>query len=863
MAFKIKSLEKFIYKTPQEMYQDNKLKKIMGPLDYQSAMLDLYMENIEKSTIALELPTGSGKTLIGLLIGEYRRRKNKEKVLFLCPTNQLVNQVARQANEKYGLNAIAFCGKQSHYDSKDKSEYLLANAIGVTTYSSFFAENSFFNDADILIMDDVHSCEEYIISNWTINLVKQDSAFMQVAELMKNVISEFNYENLMCEYSEQVKNWCDLVPMPLFSDKLNDLASILRTSIEEGTSNWYAFKRIGENLQECNIYLSNGHILIRPWIAPTLTFKAFYEAKQRVLMSATLGESGELERITGIKNIFKLPIVNNWDKKGLGRKFFIFPDLSFTEENHGEILKCLHNIMKKSVILVPHLFYQERLKKFINEQIIEADIFDANSLESTRENFNNSNNAIAILANRFDGIDFADDECRLLFIMDLPTTTNIQENFLINKMGASKLYEERIKTRIIQAVGRCSRNASDYSVVCVLGSTILNNFTKENKLREFYPELRAELSFGIENSAEYSEISDIIEQVNDFINRTSEWKEAEQYIVNLRNRFWDEKNEARNEIILKLENVANLEVDFQYSLWQKKYKEAFDISIEIIEKLNAPSLGGYKSFWQYVAGVLAFNIFSSTTSEEYKNKAISLFEACLKNRIGIRWLPEMVQKVFKSENYSVTSESLEEVIINLEENFMKMKTKTNLDKNISKILDNLRSCNGKVFENGHLELGRILGYVSEKSIEEGAPDPYWIFNSEKVVVAEDKIYDETNIGKSEKKIPLVDVSEALRHEEWIKSKYPNVKEIIPIFITNSDTIDDSAKIHAKSLYYVSRNEFIAWAIKATNIIREIWNTFCEPGNMEWRNSVYKRLVDEKITPLNFIEFSKKQKLSDI
>ena len=137
------------------MYQDNKLKKIMGPLDYQAAMLDLYIKNIDQKTVALELPTGSGKTLVGLLIGEYRRRKNKEKVLFLCPTNQLVYQVVEQSNLKYGLKAIAFCGKQKDYSPKDKSSFLMAEAIGVTTYSSFFAVNSFFEDVDIIIMDDV------------------------------------------------------------------------------------------------------------------------------------------------------------------------------------------------------------------------------------------------------------------------------------------------------------------------------------------------------------------------------------------------------------------------------------------------------------------------------------------------------------------------------------------------------------------------------------------------------------------------------------------------------------------------------------------------------------------------------------
>ena len=70
MAFKIRKIEEFQYSSPQEMYQDNKLKKIMGPLDYQSAMIDAYMKHENSKTIALELPTGSGKTLVGLLIGE-------------------------------------------------------------------------------------------------------------------------------------------------------------------------------------------------------------------------------------------------------------------------------------------------------------------------------------------------------------------------------------------------------------------------------------------------------------------------------------------------------------------------------------------------------------------------------------------------------------------------------------------------------------------------------------------------------------------------------------------------------------------------------------------------------------------------
>lgn len=85
MAFKRKKRENNTFESPQQMFRDHyKRKGINGILDYQSEMIDQYMDHIDDADIALEMPTGSGKTLIGLLIGEYRRRMNKERVVFVC-----------------------------------------------------------------------------------------------------------------------------------------------------------------------------------------------------------------------------------------------------------------------------------------------------------------------------------------------------------------------------------------------------------------------------------------------------------------------------------------------------------------------------------------------------------------------------------------------------------------------------------------------------------------------------------------------------------------------------------------------------------------------------------------------------------
>ena len=56
---------------------------------------------------------------------------------------QLVSQVCEQARNQYGIEAIPFIGRQAEYSIANKSKYMLGQAIGVTTYSSFFAINSF------------------------------------------------------------------------------------------------------------------------------------------------------------------------------------------------------------------------------------------------------------------------------------------------------------------------------------------------------------------------------------------------------------------------------------------------------------------------------------------------------------------------------------------------------------------------------------------------------------------------------------------------------------------------------------------------------------------------------------------------
>lgn len=83
------------YETPGELYRylPRRPGAVPGLWAHQSEMLKAYIDKVKYSDVALELPTGTGKTLVGLLIAEWNRLNKNERVLYACPTRQLAEQV--------------------------------------------------------------------------------------------------------------------------------------------------------------------------------------------------------------------------------------------------------------------------------------------------------------------------------------------------------------------------------------------------------------------------------------------------------------------------------------------------------------------------------------------------------------------------------------------------------------------------------------------------------------------------------------------------------------------------------------------------------------------------------------------------
>jgi superfamily II DNA or RNA helicase len=84
--------------------------------------------------LAIEMPTGEGKTLLALLIADYALDQGRS-VAYLTGTRQLAERVQDEAG-KLGLETVRFAAKD--YGGAKLDDYHQAQAVGIMNYWVYF-----------------------------------------------------------------------------------------------------------------------------------------------------------------------------------------------------------------------------------------------------------------------------------------------------------------------------------------------------------------------------------------------------------------------------------------------------------------------------------------------------------------------------------------------------------------------------------------------------------------------------------------------------------------------------------------------------------------------------------------------------
>lgn len=830
MNFRLSGSSSSSAKNPETLFRDIRDRRVEGLLSQQADMLRAYYSSgKDKEDVALEMPTGSGKTLVGLLIAEWRRRKFDQRGLYLCPTNQLVNQVVEQSRDKYGIPAIPFTGGKRSFKASDKGAYLAAEAIGVTSYSSLFNSSPFFENPQTLVLDDIHAAENYISDMWALEVRRADRnpLFRALVRVLRPHLDTADIHRLTGERRDLVdRHWTEKVPTPIYCDLIPDIIEVLDERLAPGDDLTFRWKQLRDHLRGCHMYLSMDRILIRPLLPPTLTHTPFSEAEQRLYMSATLGAGGELERIAGVPKICRLEAPEGWDEQGVGRRLFLLPLRSQEEESAiGTALRLIEK-HDRSLVLTPSsrqaVSWRERV-----EQKVEYDTFTAREIEVSKDPFITSADAVAIVANRYDGIDLPGDQCRLLIVDGVPRATNLQERFLIQRLGAAILYEDRILTRIVQATGRCTRSATDYATVVLLGEELTREVLKPEQRSQLHPEIQAELEFGIAESRDV-EADDFVAFDRILMNRGKEWRRAEDDIVARREQC--QRNPLPGEE--ELSSAVRHEIDYQYAMWREDFQAAVGAGRGALGELGGPELRGYRAFWNYLVGGAAWQGGTSTGQDGLLGVARDHFSRAAKTADGVRWMAR-VARFGKNADEDTEPNLILSQIENLERMFEELGTvhDRRFNEEEAALFEKLASDNGEAFEQGVEALGRMIGYSAGNSEGHGAPDPWWRINSEWCLVFE--VYSEADEGQS---IGAKKARQVTNHPDWIRENIEVADDatIVPVLLTDASSLDGDAVPLARGAYHWLLGDFLEWAEQVMATIRNLRNGFRGAGDLAWR-----------------------------
>ncbi len=685
-----------------------------------------HRDHINDRDVAIELPTGAGKTLVGGLIAEYRRRVNDERTVIACPTRQLARQTADRLNE-YGIPNVLLVGGVTGWDRTDRSKYTRAEAVGITVYSHIFNSNPALADAEVLIFDDAHAAEQAVASTWSATITRATPLYKDLLTPLADALDPLVLARLSTDSIDPRQRPLVYLASPNgVREHAAELEAVLMMAVTNRTgpsSLKYTMDAIAGHVDRALIYVSHRSIQIRPLIPPTISHTAFESPRQRVYMSATLGHGGELERSFGRAKVTRIPVPKGWDRQGTGRRFVLFPSLAQDLKSDADVAQWTASLVSKAgrvLLLTPAQHVADSLQAEVLPKGIIT--LTAEHVEDDLTAFTNTQNAALVLTNRYDGIDLPGDDCRLVILAGLPARGDLQERFLHDSLGAIEVLRERVRARFAQGTGRATRNARDYSAVVILGDELMNYVTKREVASALHPELQAELEWGTKES-ETNTGAGLLGDLDEFFAQSDAWREANEDIIATR-RGLDVHNATGTDALAA---AAPLEVEAWAAAWAGEWTRAVEKGRQVIDKLSGGrEVQRYAALWHYLlsAWVLRVDPSNAATAADYLNKSRAAGR-------GTTWLDYLAAPADVGAGGSLV-ERRDDVDLAAIDRVLESRPRLGrngvFEPGITEARSGLLGRDARPYENGLVHLGLLAGALSEgDGGASAAPDAMWRF----------------------------------------------------------------------------------------------------------------------------------------
>lgn len=252
----------------------------------QEVALDSYSsEFFNIPNIAVELPTGTGKSLIALMILDFWMEQGLRTAV-LCGTKNLARQFKDEA-DSLGIRSILFEGPKSGWKTADKFKYTQVKAVAILNYWGYINQSPGVDPADILVLDDAHLAENAAYSLFALDVNMSDHSTL-FQELIAALAVRFpHYTRIVdCWEGRQAR----FAPIELLNftdwlDFISQFESIMGKSADcqYGGKLSFSWSRIRPLLQSSLCFVGSNSITIRPGCYPLTGEEHIRRPKQRTL----------------------------------------------------------------------------------------------------------------------------------------------------------------------------------------------------------------------------------------------------------------------------------------------------------------------------------------------------------------------------------------------------------------------------------------------------------------------------------------------------------------------------------------------------------------------------------------------------
>ena len=441
----------------------------------------------KESDVVIQMNTGGGKTLVGVMAAQSLLNELNRRVLYVVPNNQLVEQTLTKVDE-LGLQAAArFKGQW-----RNQEAFQAAETFCVTNYAAVFTGYSTFFDKDVaaLVFDDAHVAEGTIRDQFTLKIASDSKLFSEILALYRphfaNTLGATKLEDI-AKGNPTVVLFVPMYVVWKHAAELRKLLSDGGVAADDARTTKFVWDHIGDHLSHCCVLISANGVEISPPSIPLHSLPYFSTEVRRVYLTATLPSDASFARTFGL---MKPAIVRPGGKSGDAQRLFIFAPGDTDENQRKGALGLVTG--RKACVISPSTSKAGQWNP-------PATIFDKDSGHVGIERFSASTDPQLLgLVARYDGIDLPGDACHVLIVDRLPKGEALFDRFIDEGVRIAAIRIGNTATRIVQAIGRIFRSNTDHGAVILVGVD-LQDWIRNPANRAYLPSLlQQQLGFGTE-----------------------------------------------------------------------------------------------------------------------------------------------------------------------------------------------------------------------------------------------------------------------------------------------------------------------------------------------------------------------------